>query len=91
MSTRHLHEALMKEFRKYFEENQTWETYETHTSGIRLRKHLYEIRRIALEMREEILEIRRHKPKIKSPAYKEAKLKEQLAQKQQAQDDTHTN
>lgn len=91
MSTKHLHEALMKEFRKYFEENQDWETNQTHASGIRLRAHLYEIRRIALEMRVEILEIRRKKPKIKSPAYREAKLKEQLAQKQKAQDDTDTN
>lgn len=91
MTTRHLHEALMKEFRKYFEENQDWETNQTHASGIRLRKHLYEIRRIALEMREEILEIRSLKPKVKSPKYREAKLKEQLAQKQQAEKGTDTN
>ena len=63
MTTRHLHEALMKEFRAYFEENQKWETYEHHASGIRLRKHLYEIRRIALEMREEILATRKIKQK----------------------------
>ena len=84
MSTRHLHEALMKEFRAYFEENQNWETTESHASGIRLRKHLYEIRRIALEMREEILEIRKKKPKIKSPAYRAA----QKAQKEKADDNT---
>jgi len=90
MTTRHLHEALMKEFRRYFEENQDWETNESHASGIRLRKHLYEIRRIALEMRAEIIEIRRLKPKIKSPKYKEAKLKEQ-AQKRQADQDSDTN
>lgn len=84
MTTRHLHEALMKEFREYFEENQNWETYESHASGIRLRKHLYEIRRIALEMRAEILEIRKKKPKIKSPAYRAA----QKASKDQAQDNT---
>jgi hypothetical protein len=81
----------MREFRAYFEENQDWETNETHASGIRLRKHLYEIRRISLEMREEILKVRSKKPKIKSPKYKEAKLKEQLAQKQQAQNDIGTN
>jgi hypothetical protein len=80
----------MKEFRRYFEENQDWETTESHASGIRLRKHLYEIRRIALEMRAEIIEIRRLKPKIKSPKYKEAKLKEQ-AQKRQADQDSDTN
>jgi hypothetical protein len=91
MTTRHHHEALMKEFRKYFEENQDWETTESHASGIRLRKHLYEIRRIALEMRAEIIEIRKLKPKIKSPKYREAKLKEQLAQKQQADKGTDTN
>lgn len=91
MSTRHLHEQLMKEFRKYFEENQDWETTETHASGIRLRHHLYEIRRISLEMRKEINEIRSLKPKIKSPKYREAKLKEQQAQKQQAKDDDNAN
>ena len=91
MTTKHLHEALMKEFRKYFEENQDWETTESHASGIRLRKHLYEIRRIALEMRAEIIEIRSLKPKIKSPKYREALLKEQLAQKQQADKGTDTN
>jgi len=84
MTTRHLHEALMKEFRAYFEENQNWETYESHASGIRLRKHLYEIRRIALEMRAEILDIRKAKPKIKSPAYRAA----QKAKKDQAKDNT---
>jgi len=84
MSTRHLHEALMKEFRAYFEENQGWESTESHASGIRLRKHLYEIRRIALEMREEILQIRKTKPKIKSPKYRAA----QKALKEQAQDNT---
>jgi len=84
MTTRHLHEALMKEFRAYFEENQTWENYESHASGIRLRKHLYEIRRIALAMREEILEIRKKKPKIKSPKYREA----QKQLKDQSQDNT---
>ena len=42
-------------------------------------------------MRAEIIEIRSLKPKIKSPKYREALLKEQLAQKQQAQDGTGTN
>lgn len=84
MTTRHLHEALMKEFRAYFEENQGWESKQSHASGIRLRKHLYEIRRIALEMREEILEVRKKKPKIKSPTYRAA----QKALKEQAQDNT---
>ncbi len=79
-----LHQELMTEFRKYFEENQDWSRTHSHASGIRLRKHLYEIRRIALEMREEILEIRKAKPKIKSPKYREA----QKRLKDQAQDNT---
>jgi hypothetical protein len=74
----------MKEFRKYFEENQDWEATESHASGIRLRKHLYEIRRLSLKMREEILQIRKAKPKIKSPKYRAA----QKALKDQAQDNT---
>ena len=79
-----LHEDLMNEFRLYFEENQDWSSSHSHASGIRLRKHLYEIRRIALKMREEILEIRKAKPKIKSPKYRAA----QKAKKDQAQDNT---
>ncbi len=72
MRTRHLHEALMKEFRAYFEENQKYETYEHHASGIRLRKHLYEIRRIALEMREEILTTRKEKQAAQKTKAKKA-------------------
>ena len=82
--TDRLHEELMIEFRRYFEENQDWSSSHSHASGIRLRKHLYEIRRIALAMREEILEIRKKKPKIKSPAYRAA----QKAQKEKADDNT---
>ncbi len=82
--TDRLHEELMIEFRRYFEENQDWSSSHSHASGIRLRKHLYEIRRIALAMREEILEIRKAKPKVKSPKYREA----QKRQKDQAQDTT---
>ena len=86
-----LHEQLMREVRKYFESHQDWAMHETHAAGMRTRKHLLEIRRIALELRSEILEIRRLKPKIKSPKYKEAKLKEQLAHKQQASTGNDTN
>ena len=86
-----LHDQLLKEFRKYFENHQDWAMNQTHAAGMRTRANLLEIRRIAKEFREEILEIRRLKPKIKSPKYREAKLKEQLAQKQQAEDDTDTN
>ena len=84
MTTRHIHEALMKEFREYFSENQNWERTESHASGKRVRKHLYNIRKLALQMREEILTIRKAKPKIKSPKYREAQKK----LKDQAQDNT---
>ena len=81
MSTEELHDQLMKEFRKYFEDYQDWAMYQTHAAGIRTRQHLYEIRRIALEMRKEILEVRRKKPKLKSPKYKESLLKDQATKK----------
>ena len=84
MSTEELHDQLMKEFRKYFEEYQDWAMNQTHAAGIRTRHHLYEIRRIALEMRQTILEIRKAKPKIKSPKYRAA----QKQQADQAKDNT---
>lgn len=86
-----LHDQLMKEFRKYFENHQDWAMNQTHAAGMRTRANLLEIRRIAQELRKEILEIRRLKPRIKSPKYREALLKEQLAQKQQAEKGTDTN
>ena len=82
-----LHDQLLKEFRAYFEDYQTWATTESHASGMRTRAHLSEIRRIASALRVEILETRKLKPKIKSPAYRA----QQLAQKQQAQEDSGTN
>ena len=82
-----LHDQLLKEFRAYFEDYQTWATTESHASGMRSRAHLSEIRRIASKLRVEILETRRLKPKIKSPAYRA----QQLAQKQQADKGTNTN
>ena len=81
----------MKEFRKYFENHQDWAMNQTHAAGMRTRANLLEIRHIAQELRKEILEIRRLKPRIKSPKYREALLKEQLAQKQQADKGTDTN
>jgi hypothetical protein len=81
----------MKEFRKYFENHQDWAMNQTHAAGMRTRANLLEIRRISQELRKEILEIRRLKPRIKSPKYREALLKEQLAQKQQAEKGTDTN
>ena len=81
----------MKEFRKYFENHQDWAMNQTHAAGMRTRANLLEIRRISQELRKEILEIRRLKPRIKSPKYREALLKEQLAQKQQTEKGTDTN
>ena len=77
----------MKELREYFEDYQDWAANETHAAGMRTRAHLSELRRIASALRVEILETRRLKPKIKSPAYRA----QQLAQKQQAQEDSGTN
>ena len=82
-----LHDQLLKEFRAYFEDYQNWATTESHASGMRSRAHLSEIRRIASKLRVEILETRRLKPKIKSPAYRA----QQLAQKHQADKGTDTN
>ena len=82
-----LHDQLLKEFRAYFEDYQNWATTESHASCMRSRAHLSEIRRIASKLRVEILETRRLKPKIKSPAYRA----QQLAQKQQADKGTDTN
>jgi len=41
-----LHAKLLAEFRRYFEENQTWMNESTKASAIRLRNSLSEIRRI---------------------------------------------
>ena len=79
-----LHDKLMKEFRSYFDNYTDWITNETHAAGKRTRANLSEIRHIVLAMRHEILETRRLKPKIKSPAYR-------AAQKQQAEKGTDTN
>lgn len=68
------HEQLIRAFIKYFEANQRWETKQTHISGIDARAFLSEIRRLALIRRAEIGEIRKNKPKIKSPKYKQSLL-----------------
>ena len=82
--TKGLHEQLMDEFRTYFKNHQDWAMNQTHAAGKRTRVNLYNIRKLALALREEILEIRRQKPKIKSPKYREAQKK----LKDQAQDNT---
>lgn len=91
MNYEELHERLMKEFKAYFEDYQDWARFKTHASGMRVRAHLSEIRKISRELRFDILETRRTFPKIKSPAYRAAKLAEELAQKQQAEKGTDTN
>jgi hypothetical protein len=68
------HEQLIQAFIKYFEANQKWETKQTHPSGIAARNHLLEIRALAKQRRVEIGEIRKNKPKLKSPKYKQSLL-----------------
>jgi hypothetical protein len=91
MTYEELHDQLMKEFRAYFDDYQDWTLNQTHAAGMRTRAHLSEIRRISKALRADIIETRRTFPKIKSPKYREALLKEQLAQKQQAEKGTDTN
>lgn len=91
MNYEELHDQLMKEFRRYFENYQDWAMNQTHAAGMRCRASLSEIRRISKALRADISDVRRTFPKIKSPKYKEALLKEQLAQKQQADKGTDTN
>jgi hypothetical protein len=91
MSYEDTHDKLMKEFRKYFESYQDWAINQTHAAGIRCRANLSEIRRIASTLRVDITEVRRTFPKLKSPKYQEELLKDQLAQKQQADKGTDTN
>jgi hypothetical protein len=46
-----LHRQLLKVFREYFEENQTWLNEGTKASAIRLRKKMSEIRKICSQRR----------------------------------------
>ena len=82
--TKTAHERLMELFREYFKLNQEWESTESHASGMRVRKALSDMRRLATERRSEIQAIRVTKPKVKSPKYREA-------QKRQAAQDQNTN
>lgn len=59
MNDEDTHEQLMNLFRQYFKENQTWESKRTHSSGIRCRNLLAEIRILARKRRAEINEIRK--------------------------------
>lgn len=77
------HHKIMKTLQEYWKENQTWELKQTHTSGIRLRRLLGELRDLSIIRREEIQAVRSEKPKIKSPKYK--------AQIQQAEKGSGTN
>ena len=81
-----LHALLMKEFRKYFEENQTWMAEGTKASAIRLRHSMSEIRRICSARRKVVRVWMDEKEVIL--AEREAKRQ---AQKQQAQDPDNAN
>ena len=74
--TSDIHEQIIRTLIKYFEANQRWETKQTHTSGIEARALLSEIRRLATIRRVEIGEVRKNKPKIKSPKYKQSLLQD---------------
>lgn len=52
------HDAIMAEFRKYFDLNQKWATEKTHASARRLRSSLSEIRRLCTDQRKLIQEWR---------------------------------
>lgn len=81
---RSAHEQLLELFRDYFRLNQEWESRETHAAGMRVRKALSDMRKLASARRREIQAVRVVKPKLKSPKYREA-------QKRKAQDDKDTN
>jgi hypothetical protein len=53
------HDQLMRLFREYFKENQSWEARRTHVSAIKCRSLLAEIRIIARKRRAEIQENRK--------------------------------
>ena len=78
------HHKIMKTLQSYWKVNQQWETKQTHTAGIEVRRLLSELRDLAIIRREEIQAVRSVKPKIKSPKYKQA-------QNQQADKDEGTN
>ena len=48
------HDLLIEELQKYFAANQKWERSKTHTAAIETRRHLSEIRRLALKRRSEV-------------------------------------
>ena len=73
--TKTAHEELLALFRDYFRLNQEWESKETHASGMRVRKALSKMRRLASQRREEIQAVRVTKPKVKSPAYRKSNPK----------------
>jgi len=66
------HEKLVYLFRQYFEANQEWERKQTHTSGIRCRNLLAEMRILARTRRAEIMKVRHEKPSQSSPGYFES-------------------
>lgn len=81
-----LHAELLKVFREYFEENQTWLAEGTKASAVRLRKKLSDIRRICSKRRVAV----REWCVEKEEQLAELEAKRQ-AQKQQAQGDDSAN
>jgi hypothetical protein len=53
-----LHDRLMDAFRRYFKANQEWVEKGTRRAGLKTRKLLSEIRHIAIERREVIMQWR---------------------------------
>lgn len=74
------HDILLDQFREYFRLNMEWETRRTHAAGMRVRKMLSDIRKVASVRRQEIQAIRAEKPKLKSPEYKKSKLQGKKSQ-----------
>jgi hypothetical protein len=77
------HEQIMAAFRAYFEENQTWMNGGSHSSSIRLRHRLSDIRNACSARRVAVREWQ---------VEKLAQLKaRRLARKQGTEDDQNTN
>ena len=53
-----LHDQLMEAFRQYYKANQEWAEKGTRRAGLKTRKWLSEIRHIAIERREVIMQWR---------------------------------
>ena len=72
-----LHDQLMDAFRRYYKANQEWVEKGTRRAGLKTRKLLSEIRHIAIERREVIMQWRYQidKEKAERKALQKAKNK----------------